>query len=372
MEIDINISNYETYLLSAVDGELNEDETAALEEFLSRHPHLRQELADLQATKLTPDLSLSFGSRMQLYRSAFGEPASENYQEALLDYVDNELKGTEKDALEQLLLQHPGIRQELAQLQAARLVPDLSLQYPDKASLYRHRRREIRPIWWWSAAAALVAGVMVIMLPPALEHHSGTATLVKTNHASNSAQQHVTEQALAHTNGQHAQIDTIQQSIAQHNGAPYNAEPGNAITHAATSTSREAAQSRAVAKNNSAGDKQTSPDDNTQEQSLAARNKANAIAALNNVPQPESTTNELVGQSQPTQQEEQSIADKATVLAKASEEKISNMTIPAARPAAAQAVKGELVVSVSMNGDSKLLNGVANVARFFAKKKKSN
>jgi hypothetical protein len=37
---------------------------------------------------------------------------------------------------------------------------------------------------------------------------------------------------------------------------------------------------------------------------------------------------------------------------------------------ASRPVQGELVVSVTMRGDSKILNGVANVARFFSKKKK--
>jgi hypothetical protein len=65
---------------------------------------------------------------------------------------------------------------------------------------------------------------------------------------------------------------------------------------------------------------------------------------------------------------EQQIAatiEKAPVMANAvTTNKVSEAAIAPAP------VNGELVVSVTMNGDSKLLNGVANVARFFSKKKK--
>ncbi|UYQ92988.1 hypothetical protein MKQ68_23185 [Chitinophaga horti] len=38
--------------------------------------------------------------------------------------------------------------------------------------------------------------------------------------------------------------------------------------------------------------------------------------------------------------------------------------------AAAAPIQGELFMSVSSSGDSKLMNGVTNVARFFSKKRK--
>jgi len=58
------------------------------------------------------------------------------------------------------------------------------------------------------------------------------------------------------------------------------------------------------------------------------------------------------------------VQDKTAVMANA--EKINN----APPAAAATPANGELVVAVTMNGDSKLLNGVANVARFLSRKKK--
>jgi anti-sigma factor RsiW len=375
LAIDINISNYESYLLSAADGELNDAEKAALEQFLHQHPHLRQELAALEALRFTPDPEVSFGSKAALYRSAAGITA-QHYHTALLDYVDNELSAADKTTLEQLILQHPHIRQELAQLQAARLTPDLTLQYPDKSSLYKHNRRTITPVWWWGAAAAVVAGFMIWMLPVAFkQQHTAPQLAHQASDAANSPQ---APGALAH-----------QQSSAANTATPAPGQPQNdtmlstGIAHAAPAQQPEqVVAGRSIAhhatraeEEHAAKNKPVPAEEDPS--AMYDRNKANALAALNNVPQPANTTGEIVKQSQQEVQQDVAsadVADKNTVMAKTTEEKISNMAIPAARPAAvaAPAVKGELVVSVSVNGEGKLLNGVANVARFFAKKKKSN
>jgi anti-sigma factor RsiW len=180
LEININISNYEEYLLSAVDGELSGDEMVALEAFLQQHPHIREELALLESLRLTPDNTLSFDDKAQLYRQTTVLSAA-NYESQLLDYIDNELHGPEKQALESLIQQHPHIRQELNILKQARLQPDLSLRFGDKTVLYRNNRTKVRPIWWWSAAAAVVAGVAVILFAPSSQPDSHKSIQVAVN-----------------------------------------------------------------------------------------------------------------------------------------------------------------------------------------------
>lgn len=82
MSIEINISNYESYLLSYIDGELNEAEQAALEVFLKKHPQFRQELELLEGTRLVPDEQLVFDNKAALYRTA--SPAAVDYEELML------------------------------------------------------------------------------------------------------------------------------------------------------------------------------------------------------------------------------------------------------------------------------------------------
>ena len=56
----INQENYEEYLCSYVDGELNEVEVKTMFQFLEAHPALKEELTAFEATKLQPDFAVVF------------------------------------------------------------------------------------------------------------------------------------------------------------------------------------------------------------------------------------------------------------------------------------------------------------------------
>jgi hypothetical protein len=68
----INKENYEEYLCSYVDGELNEAEVKALFQFLEAHPELKKELTAFEATKLQPDTSLVFENKNLLLQKEGG------------------------------------------------------------------------------------------------------------------------------------------------------------------------------------------------------------------------------------------------------------------------------------------------------------
>ena len=343
MDININISNYEEYLLSAVDGELSGDEMVALEAFLQQYPHIREELMLLESVRLMPDPELSFGDKASLYRTV-------NYETQLLDYIDNELHGADKQALELLIQQHPHMQEELNILQQARLQPDLSLQFENKAVLYRTNRTKVRPIWWWSAAAAVVAGIAVVLWAPSLsDSESEKPAQIVANQPA--VQKQVT-------------VPDVQQ---QTNAVPSVTAKTTATEKAATSDNVNA---KSTGKQLVAGNiKTVVPSVNTtdkQNQQPETDNN-NSNIGLTKLAQPVPTSGEIVEQLQNKINEQQiAVTDKAPVMANANT--ISKVSEAVAAPAAP--VQGELVVSVTMNGDSKLLNGVANVARFFSKKKK--
>lgn len=64
----INIENYEEFLCSYVDGELNEAETKALLLFLEAHPELKEELSAFESTKLQPDTTVVFENKKTLLK----------------------------------------------------------------------------------------------------------------------------------------------------------------------------------------------------------------------------------------------------------------------------------------------------------------
>lgn len=71
--MDINLNNYETYLLSFVDGELDEATTQELMRFLKANPDKEKELNVLQMTRLPEERDLVFPDKHSLYRKE--EPA---------------------------------------------------------------------------------------------------------------------------------------------------------------------------------------------------------------------------------------------------------------------------------------------------------
>ena len=64
----INIENYEEFLCSYVDGELNEAKTKALLLFLEAHPELKDELSAFESTKLQPDTTVVFENKKTLLK----------------------------------------------------------------------------------------------------------------------------------------------------------------------------------------------------------------------------------------------------------------------------------------------------------------
>jgi hypothetical protein len=63
----INMGNYEEWLVSYVDHEVNDDQRIAIEKFTATHPHVQQELALFQQTKLQPE-KIFFADKQVLYK----------------------------------------------------------------------------------------------------------------------------------------------------------------------------------------------------------------------------------------------------------------------------------------------------------------
>ena len=63
----INMNNYEEWLVSYVDNEVNEEQRIAVEKFAGRHPEVQEELNLFQQTKLQPE-KIFFSDKQVLYK----------------------------------------------------------------------------------------------------------------------------------------------------------------------------------------------------------------------------------------------------------------------------------------------------------------
>ncbi|WP_143308321.1 hypothetical protein [Chitinophaga vietnamensis] len=347
MSVDINISNYESYLLSFIDGELNGEELTALEAFLRQHPVIQQELDLLQAARLVPDDQVVFDNKAALYRSESTVAAS--YESLLLGYIDGELSTAEALRLEEYLAAQPAARKELALLQAAKLTPDTNITFGDKSVLYRHHRKPVRlyPTIWWGAAAAVVAGLIIWLLPPAsrqqpagpeLAHNVAPAKVTPAAPAITPAPMAVDNQAAA--KNEIAITEKRRPAIASaHKHAPAPAPETSAPQVAAASVK--------------------SPDAPVLSQLPPPRNTSDDIMEKR-VTAPEPAVSSIA-----VNVPGKTGADKEPVLATSAN---TNAVASTIHPAASESIKGELIMSVS-GSDSKILDKVTNVAKFFSRRK---
>lgn len=159
--ININRHNYETFFLLYIDGELSAAERMAVEYFIQENPDLSNELEALQQTTLLMDEAITMPGKSDLYRSESTEIGLHNHTEQFLLYVDHELSTEGTKSVETFVLQHPELQESFMQLKQTKL-PDETIVFPYKESLYRNSETEKRPVvymrWWRMAAAAAVIG----------------------------------------------------------------------------------------------------------------------------------------------------------------------------------------------------------------------
>ena len=156
MKIDRH--NYEEYFLLYIDNELNVEQMKQVELFVTENPDLEEELVMLQQSKLVPDDSIVFDEKHLLMKEENDSFINtNNYEEWLVSYVDNEVNEEQRIAIEKFAATHSHVQQELALFQQSKLQPE-KIFFADKEALYRRENARIVSIQWWriSVAAMLV------------------------------------------------------------------------------------------------------------------------------------------------------------------------------------------------------------------------
>lgn len=158
--MNINRNNYESFFLMYVDKELSAEEQRAVEAFVQANPDLEEELHLLNSARLVPDESIQFEHKELLYRQSNPVLTAE-WEEKLLRYIDQELSPAETLAFEQKLANDKVLQNELAAYRQTILTIDHTIQFPDKASLYKEEKEPARVIWFtWKRMA--VAAVLLL------------------------------------------------------------------------------------------------------------------------------------------------------------------------------------------------------------------
>lgn len=159
--MNINLNNYEHWLLLYVDNELSPEECMALEKFLSQYPYLQSELELLQQTRLAvPDIG------MPQKNSLLKALPIEAENNKLLLLLDNALPEAEATQLQREIAASESLSKEWQILQNTKLSPDELVEFPHKELLYKKEPARVRPLVYfrWAAAAVVIGmGIYVGM-----------------------------------------------------------------------------------------------------------------------------------------------------------------------------------------------------------------
>jgi len=166
-EMKIDRHNYEEFFILYWDNELTASQKQAVEDFVKENSDLQEELQILGATRFTPENNIRFEEKEFLLDSSSINIT--NYEEQLLNYIDDELASDERNEVERATAKYPVIQKELSLLQRAKLQPEQAIIFPEKLVLYR-REEKVRVIsmtWFRVAVAAaiiLIAGFITFRL----------------------------------------------------------------------------------------------------------------------------------------------------------------------------------------------------------------
>ena len=149
--MNINRHNYEEFFLLYVDNELSATDKKAVDVFVQENPDLQGELLLLQETVAKADDVV-----LEKKDWLFMEEGVSALQENLLLYADGELSPSEIKTIEVLLATDRSAKAEWNILQQTKLLPDTSVVFADKQSLYRREGARVVVFKWWRAAAAAV------------------------------------------------------------------------------------------------------------------------------------------------------------------------------------------------------------------------
>ena len=166
-KMKIDRHNYEEFFILYWDNELPASQKQAVENFVKENSDLQEEFKILGETRFVPDDNVQFAEKEFLQNKFFINIT--NYEEHLLNYIDDELDNNEKKEVEKLAIKLPVIQKELLLLQKTKLQPETEITFPGKSTLYRREEkvRVISMVWLRVAVAAaiiLIAGFVTLRL----------------------------------------------------------------------------------------------------------------------------------------------------------------------------------------------------------------
>ena len=150
--MNISRSNYEIFFLDYLDGNLPPSRADEFLDFLNENPDLAEELKDLPAVGLKPDVAIGFDKKNELIKN----PSSTDFDYRTVAYLEGDLTLPEQKQFLKEVDGSPEKRKSFDLMNRLRLPADKQILFPDKQSLKRKNTTRLFYIWTSRVAALLL------------------------------------------------------------------------------------------------------------------------------------------------------------------------------------------------------------------------
>jgi hypothetical protein len=178
----INLHNYEAYLLDYSEGDLSSELQMELELFLIQYPELGIDLSELATVTIDAE-QFSFNDKQQLKKTSTDLVSETQF----VAYVENQLSSHEKLHVEKSCLHNQTLAKELSLYQQTISKVDTTITYPNKSEL----KRKAKIIWFnfsatqFSAAASVLFIIGLFVFWPQSSTNSAGILVAKNDSAIN-------------------------------------------------------------------------------------------------------------------------------------------------------------------------------------------
>lgn len=155
----ISIFNYEAFYLDYLEGNLSEEDTMMLLQFLEEHPECRMEEEDL--VLLNDDAPMTFSGKQNLKQvDEEGPIAMDNVEHFMIADAEGLLTDAKKEELNTVVAEDQELEATRRRYNAVYYTPDESVVYGGKSDLKQRRAIVLWPYMSGAVAAAAVVAIM--------------------------------------------------------------------------------------------------------------------------------------------------------------------------------------------------------------------
>lgn len=147
----IDRSNYESFFMDYLEGNLPDDKVMEIRNFLKNNPDLNSELEAISKFRLMHE-QVSFPDKKTLYKNE--EEEINQFENNCIAYYEGDLSESETRAFLQNIKNDKSKEASFRLMQKIHLEPETAIVYPDKNQL----KKKNKPVvyWWISGAAAVL------------------------------------------------------------------------------------------------------------------------------------------------------------------------------------------------------------------------